>query len=313
VGLGVFFNPFVFYKEVRDPLYPKGKSQNVVGVIRPEGEIKRRIIIAGHHDSAYEFRWIAVQNLLYFPGAILAIASLIVMALLSLIVTISYYVTGVLPEWTMSGQIFAIYCLLPIAWAGAFFRKYGVPGAGDNLSAVTTAFMVGKWVGEAKKAGHPVLKNTELHVMSFGSEEAGLRGSRAYVKAHLPELQDGITEALNIESIYKRDEIRMILLDLNGTVKTDAEMADRVKASGKKIGLEIKNFYITIPMGATDGASFSQHGIPATTLFGIPMSEKGMVPYYHTMRDTPAEVEVEALDRAVQIVAQYLLDRDADA
>ena len=43
------------YHETYDFLFPKRKSNNVIGTINPSGEFKHSIIFSAHHDSAFEF------------------------------------------------------------------------------------------------------------------------------------------------------------------------------------------------------------------------------------------------------------------
>ena len=48
---------FLFYKQFIDPIMPKRKTCNVVCTRKAAGETKRRIVIGGHIDSAYEWRY----------------------------------------------------------------------------------------------------------------------------------------------------------------------------------------------------------------------------------------------------------------
>lgn len=47
---------FLLYKQFMDPLYKKVEAHNLMGVRKPRGEVKRRIVISGHIDAAYEWR-----------------------------------------------------------------------------------------------------------------------------------------------------------------------------------------------------------------------------------------------------------------
>lgn len=50
----LFFGEFLFYKEFIDRFHKQKTSHNVTAVRKPTGEVKRRIIVSGHADSAYE-------------------------------------------------------------------------------------------------------------------------------------------------------------------------------------------------------------------------------------------------------------------
>ena len=51
------------YWEFVDPLFPREQGENIVGVIRPRGDVKRRVLVSAHTDSAYEFTlWYFLKN-----------------------------------------------------------------------------------------------------------------------------------------------------------------------------------------------------------------------------------------------------------
>ncbi|MFX0004921.1 MAG: hypothetical protein ACFE9J_15760, partial [Candidatus Hermodarchaeota archaeon] len=51
----IAWEEFFSYKEFVDPIFKKKESQNVIGKIKPDGEIKKILIFSGHHDSALQF------------------------------------------------------------------------------------------------------------------------------------------------------------------------------------------------------------------------------------------------------------------
>ena len=55
VGLFITVMEFLFYKQFMDPLYKKVEGHNFCHGRTPTGEVKRRIVISGHIDAAYEF------------------------------------------------------------------------------------------------------------------------------------------------------------------------------------------------------------------------------------------------------------------
>lgn len=56
----LFLLEFYFGLELTDPLFKKGQSVNVVGGLRKPGtkNVKRLLILSGHHDSAPEDTWL---------------------------------------------------------------------------------------------------------------------------------------------------------------------------------------------------------------------------------------------------------------
>lgn len=99
-----------------------------------------------------------------------------------------------------------------------------VPSAVDNLSA--SALAVAKCRFLVKNASL-IPEDTKIRFISFGSEEAGLRGSRRYVKRHLDELKQLDAQVLNFEMVA-HPEIQILTGDLNGTVKHAHEMVKSV-------------------------------------------------------------------------------------
>ena len=73
-----------------------------------------------------------------------------------------------------------------------------VPGAVDNLSACAIAVAMCRFL-----VSNPsyIPADTEVRFITFGSEEAGLRGSRCYVERHLDELKRLDARLLNIEMV----------------------------------------------------------------------------------------------------------------
>jgi len=55
-----FLLEFVLYREFVDPLFAKKTSVNVIGTLHKPGtsEVKRLLILSGHHDSAWENTWL---------------------------------------------------------------------------------------------------------------------------------------------------------------------------------------------------------------------------------------------------------------
>ena len=41
------------YRELIDPLFAEARGENVVGVVKPSGDVARRVIVSAHQDSAY--------------------------------------------------------------------------------------------------------------------------------------------------------------------------------------------------------------------------------------------------------------------
>jgi len=63
-GCAVLYIEVVRYKEFIDPLFPRKEGENVVGLVKPRGEVRRRVYVSAHFDSAYEFKiWLWFKSL----------------------------------------------------------------------------------------------------------------------------------------------------------------------------------------------------------------------------------------------------------
>ena len=139
------------------------------------------------------------------------------------------------------GWVMLAYPIVPSVIFAMFFnmgRKNGgtVPGAADNLSASALAVAMCRFL--VKNPSY-IPADTEIRFVSFGSEEAGLRGSRRYVERHLDELKRLDARLLNFEMVA-HPEIAILTSDVNGTVKNSPEMVKSVVAAAERAGVPYK-------------------------------------------------------------------------
>lgn len=86
----IIYKQFLGYEEWTPKLFPYDKktSQNVVGVIKPKGEVKKRVVASGHIDSAFRFNLIHYlrHGYAYFLiGGIVALVEFLLLYLLQFI------------------------------------------------------------------------------------------------------------------------------------------------------------------------------------------------------------------------------------
>lgn len=307
-GMAVFtviyfiFEVMIYY-EIVDFMFPKRKSKNIIGIINPTGEVKHTILFAGHHDSAYEFNTFYYLKTL---GAVTIFLGYIGAIILSIVIVLKLIFSFLSIDWTSVFMGFGIFflCLLPIAVVYIFFHSYkSVPGAFDNLSAVSVTLGIGKYLAENKENPEIYPKHTRVHLISFAGEEAGLRGSKRYVQAHCEQLKESGAVLVNMDSIGVKDNIIIGKNELLIGAKHNKKMVEKLFeiAQNSKIGAVIG----TLPFGATDAAAFSKKQLPATVIMAYP-HKLSLPKYYHTRLDTPDVVEKGALGQALQICVEYL-------
>ncbi|MFX1401938.1 MAG: M28 family metallopeptidase [Promethearchaeota archaeon] len=296
------------YYEVFDFLFPKRKSRNVIGIINPSGEIKNTVIFSAHHDSAFEFNTFyylgrigqIIINLGYFGVAIIFI--IMILKLTFQLVSIDFVIL-----FFSFGIFFIIFT--PIGFVYIFFHSYHpVPGAVDNLSGVAIVLGVGKFLHKNKIHKETYPTNTKVVLISFAGEEAGLRGSKRYLKSHIKELKEDQAIIINIESIAIKDIVLCIDKEPGIGAKHDPQIIETLYEIAKEINPNAK--IGSLPFGATDAATFSKKGIPAVSLAGLNLKDE-LAPYYHTRKDKPEVIEQEALGQAVQICIEFLRKTDS--
>ncbi|MFO8018749.1 MAG: M28 family peptidase [Promethearchaeia archaeon] len=119
----IIYKQFLSYKEWTPKIFPyeKKTSQNVVGVIKPKGEVKKRVVASGHIDSAFRFNLIQYlrQGYAYFLiGGIVTLVEFLVLYILQFI----YSILGELTILTLIVNVLIM--AVPILFA-VFFLVIG--------------------------------------------------------------------------------------------------------------------------------------------------------------------------------------------
>jgi Peptidase family M28 len=304
----MFILEFFFSLEVFDPLFPKKKSLNVIGSLRkPEaGEVKRLLIISGHHDSAPENIWLRytgigfyILSAIYFIGMV----TLLVMCLIQLTGLIlgneAVVVFGTI------GWVLLVFPIVPAMIYVLFLNRRGknggiVPGAADNLSACAVTVAMCRFLVQNSSY---IPAGTEIRFISFGSEEAGLRGSRRYVQRHLDELKRLDARVLNYE-IIAYPVISILTSDVNGTVRNSPEMVKSVVAAAERSGVPYKIGAATIGAGS-DAAPFSRVGLKGLPLLAFKVPQQQFA-FYHQDRDTPEVLSIEPLLNVLKLTFEWI-------
>lgn len=305
--LGITVPYFIFeiirYFEFYDFMFPKKESKNVIGTINPTDKVKNTIIFSAHHDSAYEF------NLFYYLkriGQMMINIGLLEVFLLFFLVVLKliFYFLPIDITMIFFGFGIVFLTLLPVAFLFMFFHTYNpVLGAFDNLSGVVILLGIGKYLYENKNNEKIFPKQTKIHLVSFAAEEAGLRGSKRYVKAHYDELKENGTIIVNMDGIAKTEKLLIISKEPFIGAKYDPEIYNPILKIASDLKLNIKTGPLSF--GATDGAAFVRKGIPAVTISGLDLKEE-LPPFYHTREDTPEVVDKESLGQVLEICLNYI-------
>jgi len=290
---------FGFYKEFIDSLYKKKMSQNIVGKIYPKKEIKNVLIFSGHHDSAYEFnliKWGKGRFMILFTAlGLIPMFMILIDSLYALIYSVLFQTYNNLINIRL---LFTIPFWPFLIIFHFFVSDKAVPGAMDNLSSVSVVLAIGKYLFENKDSEfYP--ENSLIYLISFGSEEAALRGSKRFVKKHYNEIKNGIV--INFESLAKEDLLKVIKKEQ--TAKLSEDLCIEISNIAKNLGIKCDIGTLFFGTGGTDAASFAKAGIRATTIIAQPI---GPVYYYHTRYDTIDVIQKETLKKVLTIVLNYI-------
>lgn len=295
---------FLLYKKLLDPFFPKKTSHNVAAVRKPKGEVKRRIIFSGHADSANEWRFT------YYGGSKLLVPIIglsFVGILLGLVLGIWAVAAGHAFSAADSGALnvmrYVFLAWIPILFTALFFenKKRPVMGANDDLTGCFISMAVVKYMQQ-----HDIrFENTEVWVVLTGSEEAGLRGAKAFCKAHKNELSDVETVFVGLDTIRDYDFAAVYSRDLTGTVKNDAGACALVKEAAKQTGLDLP--YKSVFFGATDAAAVTQAGMKAVSVAAM---DPAPAKYYHTRLDTADNLDIKTVEAVLGVALEtaFLFD-----
>ena len=299
----IFYMQFMRYAQFVDFFFPKKESVNVIGEINPKKEWKQTLMFSAHLDSAYQFNF----NL-YMPRAFnYFLIGLPILMIIYIIISISYFISSWI--FAIQGTVF-IYIgialsviLVPMASMLFFFKtNWAVMGANDNLSGI--AILQGI-AATLNKKSNLLPDHTKVILVAFGSEEAGLRGSKAWVKVNKEELEKKPFYFLNFDGIAKSNDIHAINKEKTLGVNYNPKIVALLVKSAKQIGLELP--LRTLPFGATDGSAIVQGGfVNGVALEAMDINKPEVKRWYHTINDTADMVEPEALKLARKLSIEFI-------
>lgn len=311
-GLIVTAMEFLLYKQFCDVLYKKIEGNNFYAKRKPTGEIKKRIIISGHIDSAYEWRHLFYSKKLKMPhlmGILMGgtIGGGVISFIIALITVIAGLVDmGAFGEFMLDySYYFHLFTALMMVTLFYFVDfKTISPGANDNLTGTYAAVCALRMLDMAGVE----FENTEVIAMITDGEEAGLRGCKQWAKDHKEEYTNGDVETaiLCVDTLTDLEYLNVYNRDMTGTVKNDAEFSQLVMDSAIEAGHNDLKF-ASVFFGSSDAAAFSQAGITATCLAAM---DPTPADYYHNRRDTAERLVPEAIKTGYEVILSTIFNFD---
>lgn len=286
----LFLGHFVTYRHWLDFLYAKKTSYNVIGDIEPTEKATSTIIIAGHIDSVKEFKW--WYKFKHF-GAVLTIIAGATFPVLAVFLITAFFVPGV---WVQYVWVFFIISSPVLIVLFDMHGEHVVHGACDNLTGVAMTVEMAKVFSVDK------LKNTRIRCISFGAEEAGLRGAWDYAKRNKKQLLDEKAFLLNLDSIKDLEHLTIGTCEVNTLVKFDKAAVEKMEESFKAMDVSVKK--LSLDVGASDASAFMMQGLPALCIIGM-MSDK-LDPSYHTRLDNMDYLDEVAMEALKKVLIHYI-------
>lgn len=285
---------FLLYKPVLDPFFPKAQSSNVILTKKPKGEVKRRIIFSGHIDSAYEWRFTHWGGYKLLRAAIYtALGCLVVCLVLDILTLSAHFSDGVLLGFRITEGV----CMLGLCVGFVFDDpKRVVEGANDDLTGVFSSIAVLQFL----TTNNIEFENTEVVAVSMGSEESGLRGSKAFAKAH--KFDDVETVFVATDTVRDMEFMGVYHKDMTGIVSLDKAAVALMLQAAYYAGLELPK--MTVDLGSTDAAAMMQGGIPSVAFCAMDHSPAR---YYHTRTDTAENMNVQTIEKGIEVLIRTAL------
>lgn len=278
-------------------LFRRHPSQNVVGILRPRGPVRRRAVLVAHYDSA---KW----GLMFDPRRVHRFRALFLGSAASLLAA-----PAIAASTLLSGRAeLAWLALWPMAYlAGSallllhreLFATY-VPGANDNASGVAAMLALAERFASLRPQG------TELWFVATGCEEVGLVGMLAFLARHGEELRDADFLVLdNVGAGCPAYTLGEGMLRFHPSSPRLLAVARQVAREHPDWGVRgVRNTLMS-----TDALPAARRGYHTIGFRGV--DARGLLPNWHWPTDTVDRVDWGTLTAVTAFVAEMLHRLDA--
>lgn len=306
VGVLIFaVYQILLYTGKFDFAFKQAVTENIVTELPAKsGKEDFTIYLGAHYDSSWCWK-LAAKN----PDTALiktgyGLLGAIVLLVFSIIRICNYF--GAFSDYI---TVEILMLVLPVLFFPGFYwltqftsqdKTIGSPGAMDNLSGIGINMQLMKFF---KENPDELPDNIKLVNICFASEEAGLKGSFAYTKAHKDELTEAAKAGkiclLNLDSIADPDYFEAITGDLWQRTKFDDHLTKLTIDSMEECGaFRGKKKSIVNPVGGCDSTPFCRLGVPTLTIAAQnPVSTY----YYHTLYDTADRIDVSTFEKGLEV------------
>jgi hypothetical protein len=279
-------------------LLPKAGSQNAVGIIPPQEDVRTKAVLCAHLDTHR-------TPIFYSSKTWHTVFGLVVGgALLSMAVGAVAYGLGALFAWAWVrwiGIAMAVIQVFVLALClHADFTPFS-PGANDDASGA------GVILGLAERLSDEPLAHTEVWLALTGCEEVSSYGMVALLDAHAGRLGRNATYLI-------LDQVgvgRLAFLTVDGLI-FKRKTHPRALALARRASVAVSNPGVAEHVGIayTDATVATKHGLVALTVDGAFPPDAPDVSHWHQMSDTLESLDARTLADAHAFAWQILQEID---
>ncbi len=167
-----------------------------------------------------------------------------------------------------------------------------VPGANDNLTGVATL------LGVAERLRDEPVEGVRVVLVSAGSEESFMEGSRAFLRRHAARLSPPHTRMVAVDTVGSTAEL--VAAESEGMIvqtEYDPELKRELSAAAEDAGVHLRRGLLL--SFATDALPCMRAGYRAAMLGSV--NEFKVPSNYHKPTDTPENVDYDRVAEAVAL------------
>ncbi len=291
------------YKGWFDKFFKQEESCNVYSVMDGKGKIDHTIVFSGHADSSWLWQMAAKNPKTMILRTVLGVVGVVAVIIGSLLRFI-FGMWSVMKPDDMQMPLYLFLLITPLLFIYGLYslciylthdKKKASPGAMDNLTGVGASIFMGKYF---KENPDKLPDNCRVIIASLGSEEAGLKGSEAFMKAHAGDKDLLINPYFfNIDSLRDYEHFNAVKGDSWLMSKFDDDMKNMLVKAFENAG--VKPNIIVNPVGGCDSTPICRAGYKTITFAA---QKPDVTDYYHTYRDTCDGLDMNTLEKSVDII-----------
>lgn len=291
------------YKGWFDKFFKQEESCNVYSVMDGKGPIDHTIVFSGHADSSWLWQMAAKNPKTMILRTVLGVVGVVAIIIGSLLRFIFGMWSVIKPD-DMEMPFYLFLLITPLLFVYGLYslciylshdKKKASPGAMDNLTGVGASIFMGKYF---KENPDKLPDNCRVIIASLGSEEAGLKGSEAFMKAHAGDKNLLINPYFfNIDSLRDYEHFNAVKGDSWLMSKFDDDMKNMLVKAFENAG--VKPNIIVNPVGGCDSTPICRAGYKTITFAA---QKPDVTDYYHTYRDTCDGLDMNTLEKSVDII-----------